>query len=148
MGGMEGAEIVDLPRLVKRRTATEPVDAAGLRPGGPDREIDLPIAVDVVRRDADVVARRLITDHRVLLPFACRLGRIAIPEDGVLRDDDDVLPGVAVDVGERYGVADLPWMGVDDARLEGRLGGGGRREPRAGEEKRHDTEPAHKRPRA
>jgi hypothetical protein len=32
--------------------------------------------------------------------------------------------------------------------LEGRLGGGCRREPRAGEEKRRDREPAHERPRA
>ena len=124
---MEGPKVMHLPRLVKRCTAREPVEAAGLRPRGAKGEVDLSVAVDVVGGDADVVARRLVADHRALLPLAGRVGGTAIPVDGVLRDDDDVLAGVAIDVGQGHAVADVARMGIDDPRGEGRIVGPGRR---------------------
>src|SRR6266542_1294608 len=95
-----------LPRFVKRLAALEPVDwsvrlALETLPAGAKGEVDLPVAIDVVGGDADVVGLRLPFGDDASLP-----ARILVPDHARCVDDDDVLPAVAVDVDEEHGITD------------------------------------------
>ena len=100
-----------LPLLIQRRSARQPMQRAtiGFDPSGTNREVDLAIAINVLSGNADVIQRRLILDDDALLP-----ARVLIPQHSVLSDDNDVRLLVAIDVGERDRIANLPGERVDD----------------------------------
>src|SRR5581483_9034235 len=120
---------VQRPRLVERLAALEPLQrTAGLRvrgvPVGAQGEVELAVAVDVVRGDADVVGLGTALQDRVQLP-----GRVLVPDDTLRIDDDDVALAVAVHVGQGDGVTHVEVLGellgveaADLRRGRGRLG--------------------------
>ena len=111
MQGRLGADRVDLP--LSLAVAANPLErpappgVAGL-PGGPEREVDLSIPVDVVRGEADVVRLGRPLQNDVLFP-----GRVLEPGDRVFRQRGDVGLAITIDVGRRHRVADLADLRVD-----------------------------------
>ncbi len=80
----------------------------------PEGEVDLPVAVDVEGSDADVVALGLIFNDDPPLPVG-----VLIPDDAVFEGDGDNIGFlVAVDVGDRHGVADFTDLGINLAGFE------------------------------
>src|SRR5262249_7910997 len=69
-------------------------------PVGAEGEVDLAVAVDVVGGDADVVGLGLVFDDDAPLP-----GRIFVPDDALLINDDNVLLAVAIHVHQQDRVA-------------------------------------------
>ena len=120
---MHGGLFVDrahLPVLVGRFAARQPLDRAavvrvGRLPAGSQGEIQLPVAVDIQRSDADVIEFGLVFDDRVPLP-----GWVLVPENAIRIDDDNVGSLIGVDVHQRNGVADLQPC-FDFLRLEVQL---------------------------
>ena len=100
-------------------------EVSGRPPPGPNGEVDLAVAVDIVGLDAHVVARGFALNDDVLFP-----GWILVPENGILGERNDVGLLVAVDVGGRHGVNDLAGVRVNLLPLEGREIGGCRDEQR------------------
>ena len=103
---------------VARSVAAQPLERAGVfgvgrPPAGPEGEVDPAVAVDVVRLDADVVARGRLPDDVMLAP-----ARVLVPDDGVLGHGHDVGLLVAVDVGHGDRVADVADVRVDFLRLK------------------------------
>ncbi len=131
MDGRLRADRVYLPHLTWRGTARKPLHAAagvgvGRAPIGPQGEIDFAVAVDVVRRDADVVRLRLALDQRVPLP-----GWVLVPDHTLRIDDHDVGPAIVVHIENADRVA-YAEAGFD--LLDAEVGRGGREDGSEGEE--------------
>ena len=111
------ADGVDVPAIVERLAAGQPVQRAEVfvvEPSGPQREINIAVAIDVERRNADIVSLGLVVDNDPQFPV-----RVVIPYDPALGYGHDVGFLVAIDVGQRHGVAaHLTHMRVDFAGLE------------------------------
>src|SRR5689334_9996864 len=99
---------VQRPLTGRIAAAGDPLDrATGLRrirtarlPGGAEGEIDMAVAVDVVRREADVVLPCLALQDDVLVPI-----RVFEPEDAVAIDNRNIEPLVAVHIQEPHRIA-------------------------------------------
>src|SRR5205823_2472357 len=90
------ADRVHGPGRIDGRPLLEPLERAagfgvGQVPAGPEGKIDLAVAVDVGRRDTDVVRLGLLADDRPHLP-----GRVLEPDDAVGIGDDNVRLAVGV----------------------------------------------------
>ena len=100
-----GGDVAQRPARA-RRARRGPVErAAAVRvarlPGGAEGDVEAAVAIDVVRRQRDVVLRRLPVEHDVRLPR-----RVLEPDQLRAADREDVRLPVAVDVRDGHRVAD------------------------------------------
>jgi hypothetical protein len=87
---------MDGPIVVELRPATQPLNCAAGNcvsgsPIGAEGEIDFPIAVDIVRRNANIIGLRLVLNDSSPVP-----GRILEPHNSLLIDDDDIELVIAI----------------------------------------------------
>ncbi len=132
-----------VPFLIERRTARQPMNAADvfIEPAGSESEVDLAVAVDVLRRDANVISLGLVFDDDSPLPIGS-----LIPQHAILGDGDDVLLAVTIDIGQRHGVTDFADLGIERLGLERwelRRAGGEAQEQWRGERQQDRRRPIH-----
>src|SRR5262249_41751550 len=125
VGPALAADCVDGPLVVERGAAGEPLNRPQVlvvEPAGPEGEVNLSVSVDIAGSDADVVALGLVGDDDPRLPVG-----VLVPDDPVFGDGDDVGFFVAIDIGQRHGVADFADFRVDFAsfKLRNFCGSGG-----------------------
>ena len=100
--------------------ATEPLERARSfcirrSPACAECEIDVAVAVDIMRLNADVVAGGFAVNDFVFSPR-----RVFVPDDGVFGNDHDIGLSIAVHIGGRDCVADLAGVRVDFLGLKSR----------------------------